>query len=101
METTRSRKQLRLSGPQKVRDTCDSGQKKQPGFNLFILGPWIPIKGLLGLNYFLRHLHFSSLLKLKITGYFESRLEERPPRFFRPLVTQKATGDLVVSDIGR
>ena len=81
MGTTRSLKQLRLSGPQKVRDTGDPGQKKQPVFNLFVLGPWISIKGLLGLNYFLRHLHFSSLLKLKIAGYFESRPEERPPPF--------------------
>ena len=89
MGTTRSLKQLRLSGPQKVRDTGDPGQKKQPVFNLFILGPWISIKGLLGLNYFLRHLHFSSLLKLKIAGYFESRPEERQPRFSAPWTHRK------------
>ena len=53
MGTTRSLKQLRLWGPQKVRDTGPSEQKK-PGF-----------QGLrVGLSYFLRHLHFRYILVL-------------------------------------
>lgn len=54
MGTTRSLKQLRLSGPQKVRDTGDPGQKKTTGLQFIYTRTLDFNKGLAGTQLFLK-----------------------------------------------